>query len=247
VAAVALDRLFFVPTLLPRFDALEEYLGLLLPAIISTWVTLKTELPDWISEFRFEEEERLMERKTELQTELEKIRDALRPFDKLKGILAYQSEPLVDAVYNAFEQGLGLTVRREESFREDMALVDHEGRQIALIEVKGTAHGVQREHVNQADSHRERANLPASFPSLLVINTNIKKSASLEAKDRPVAAEQVEHAARNGVLIIRTIDLLFLIQRRLAGTMTSNEILVLLLQSHGWLRVTRESCEVLRH
>ena len=129
-------------------------------------------------------------------------------------ILAHRGERLEDAVCNAFEQGLGVKVRREESFREDMALVDSEGHQIALIEVKGTTGGgVQREQVNQADSHRERAGLPGDFPSLLIINTNINKAASMEDKDQPVAQEQVEHAARNNVLIIRTIDLLFLIER----------------------------------
>jgi hypothetical protein len=215
VAAVSFGRLFFLPTLLPKRDpgALEEYLRLLVPALVSTWETLRTELPGWIAEFRFEREKRLLERRTELLAELTKIDGEMAPFEKLKGILAHRGEPLVDAVCNAFEQGLDVKVRREESFREDMALVDGEGRPIALVEVKGVAGGVQREHVNQADNHRERAGLPVDFPSLLIINTDISKAASMEDKVQPVAREQVEHAARNNVLIIRTIDLLFLIER----------------------------------
>ena len=115
---------------------------------------------------------------------------------------------------------------------------------IALVEVKGTSRGgVQREHVNQADSHRERAKLAASFPSILIINTNLKAS-TLGEKDQAVASEQVQHAARNNVLILRTLDLLNLIALRLAGQIDVQRVTAILTGSAGWLVVTTGGIEL---
>src|SRR2546427_4339491 len=108
----------------------------------------------------------------------------------------------------------------------------------------GYVFSVSREHVNQADSHRERAGLDATFPSILIINTSIKNGRSLEEKDQPVAPEQVKHAKHLGILVLRTLDLLRLLGVYKRGTITRDEVLRLLATVSGWLRVTDERAEI---
>ncbi len=248
VAVVRSGNVFLLPTLLPKStdEALEEFFTTLADAVVSAWEKLREELPPWADDFRFAEEESALARQRDLTQELGQIGSQLQGLWKFKKILSLQSEPLVDAVVWALEQGLGLRTRREEAFREDLSLVDGQGNQIAFVEVKGTNRGVQREHVNQADSHRERAGFPSDFPSILIVNTNIKNAASLADKDQPVPIEQVEHAVRNNVLILRTLDLLCLVGRALDGRMTREQVPQLLTQAGGWLRVTRDSCELVQ-
>ena len=107
----------------------------------------------------------------------------------------------------------------------------------------GYVFSVSREQVNQADSHRERAGLDATFPSILIINTNIKNARSLDEKDKPVAPDQVRHAKHLGILVLRTLDLLRLLGLYKWGTITRDEVLRLLTTGAGWLRVTDERAQ----
>lgn len=247
VAVVHSGKVFFIPALLPKStdEALKEFFTTLADALVSAWEKLREELPPWADDFRFAEEVSALARKGELAQGLERVESQLERFRKFKKVLALQGESLVNAVQDTLEQGLGLRTVREEAFREDLSLVDEQGNRIALVEVKGTNKGVQREHVNQADSHRERAGCPPEFPSILIVNTNLKSAASLSDKDQPVAMEQVEHAARNNVLILRAVDLLHLVAMVSSGRMSKEQVLHLLTESRGWCRVGSESCELL--
>lgn len=92
---------------------------------------------------------------------------------------------------------------------------------------------------------RERHGQQPSFPCLLIVNTNLKKAMSLADKDQDVAREQVEHASRNNVLILRTLDLLNLAALHRSGKLPSGEVQHLLTGSRGWLKVSTEGFKVL--
>jgi hypothetical protein len=79
--------------------------------------------------------------------------------------------------------------------------------------------------------------MPAEFPSLLIINTNMKNSTSLADKDQTVATEQVQHAARNNVLVLRTLDLINLASLHQRKEVSSEKVVELLTTSCGWLKV----------
>ena len=79
--------------------------------------------------------------------------------------------------------------------------------------------------------------MPPEFPSLLIINTNLKNSVSLADKDQLVATEQIQHAFRNNVLLVRTLDLLNLVSLHMRGGLTSDAVIDLLTKSCGWLKV----------
>jgi hypothetical protein len=207
VSVVVNGNLFIIPTLLPDSteSAIQEYFRILSDGVISLWERLREELPEWAAEYRFPGEADLIDAQIKLAREMSDIEQNLKSFCRLKRILVLQSEPLVDAVLEVFNATMPLKAKREEAFREDLKLVDSDGRAVALVEVKGVSGGVGREQVNRADSHRERAGMSATFPSLLIVNTRMKASTSISDKDQSV---ERQHAARNNVLILKTLDLL---------------------------------------
>lgn len=239
VSMVIDGNLFVLPTLIPKSatDAVEEYFTTLADGVVALWQRLREDLPQWASEYCFHGEVTILETKVKLSQDILDIEGRLSALEGLKRVLVLQGEPLVEAVIEVFEKTLPLKPEREESFREDLMLVDATRNAVAFVEVKGVGKGVARGHVNQADSHRERNGMPSRFPSLLIINTNMKNSMSIADKDQTVAPEQIQHAARNNVLILRTLDLLILASLHSSGGLTSDAVVGLLTGSCGWLRV----------
>ncbi|MFN7926011.1 MAG: hypothetical protein U0Q16_38290 [Bryobacteraceae bacterium] len=246
VASLVVDRHVFVfQTLRPEAHQVEEYFTLLLDGVVALWGRLKLELPDWAKAFQFPDESKLLAKKRSLEEQAAAAGDDLARLDRFKRVFVGQGEPLVDAVIDLWKETLPLHPERKEVFREDLVLTDAQGKLVAFAEVKGVAKNVSREAVNQADSHRSRNEKPETFPSLLIVNTFMKNSKSIQDKDEAVPREQVEHAARNNVLILRTLDLLRLAARKMAGQIEDEEIVRLLTTSRGWLRVTDSTVEVL--
>jgi hypothetical protein len=92
-------------------------------------------------------------------------------------------------------EGFSFKINSNDDFREDLKIVDENNHPLVFIEVKGTNSGVKREYVNQADSHRERAGLDSTFPSILVVNTHIKNSKNIQEKDQPIPEDQINTTA----------------------------------------------------
>jgi len=248
VALVVDGRFFAMPSLLPPRDdsASEGYLRTLVDGVIALKERLSTALPGWASQYQFTEEKRLADERDSLAASMASIDARLDELERLKRVLVLQSEPLVDAVVEVFERALPIRAKRKEDFREDIEIINSGSEVIAMAEIKGVSGGVAREHVNQADSHRERNGRPPEFPSLLIINTHHGKSASLSDKDKDVANEQVQHAAKLNVLILRTMDLLNLASLHIEGRMSAEDVTSLLTKSGGgWLKVG-EKPEMLR-
>ena len=223
VGMIMWDERFFVPSLLPENipDRIVEYFSLLTEAITSTINKLSIDVPKWVTAFRFTQEDRLNERQDLLLKELREIDGEKMLLRFYKRILVTDGDLLVEAVVKLLRTGFGMSVDDSEEYREDIKILDSEGKPIIFGEIKGTNRGVKREHINQADSHRERAGLSPEFPSLLIINTHIKNSRTLEEKDKDVPTAQVIHASRNHILILRTLDVLHLLRLHLENKIKS--------------------------
>jgi hypothetical protein len=155
-----------------------------------------------------------------------------------KWALAGSGEKLVEAVAKILSVGFGLSVDATDEFREDLKLLNPRGKPAVFVEVKGTARGIKRENVNQADSHRERACLPSSFPTVLIQNTH-NNAKSLKEKAQEVSSEQVQHAVALKILVLRTLDLVRLLDLHLANPKSgvADTFMRALMTQHGWLRV----------
>lgn len=237
VGMVIGDNLFYVPVLLPSKDHIHEFISLLIQAIIATRSKLVNEIPEWAEKYIIKDEAYLNSEKTQALEKIEDIDSKLRQLDRFKTILVHGDENLVDSVSYTLKNGFGINVNKVDEFREDLKILDDAGDVSVLCEIKGVNRGVTREHINQTDNHRERAGLPPTFPAILIINTNMKNARSIEDKNQDIAGEQVSHAKKMNVLILRTIDLLRLLHAFLIGRVDKGQILQLLSSSRGWLKV----------
>ena len=246
VGIILFDDQFFIPSLLPENipDRITEYFTLLAEAITSTVNKLSVDIPKWVDSFSFTEENSLEERQDLLITELRKINEKKKLLRFYKRILITNSEPLVEAIVKIFRSGFGLSVDDTDEYRENIKILDSEGNPIIFAEIKGTNRGVKREHINQVDSYRERSGLSSEFPSLLIINSHIKNSRTIEEKDKDVPTEQVQHASRNHILILRTLDVLRLLKLYLDHKIESEDLIKLLTENSGWLKVSEDNWEV---
>ena len=239
---------FFVPSLVPDNvpDRIEEFFSILAGALISYRNKLLVEIPEWVNVFRFPDEILLLERKAALCEDLRLVEEKILATQRIKNVLFLDGDRLVEEVANALSSGLGLLTSVDEKYREDLTIVGEDGKPLMFVEIKGTNRGVKREHINQADSHRERAGLAPDFPTVLIVNTHIRNARCGDEKDIEIATEQVQHAERNRVLIVRTLDLVRLVAIAKSGRISVDDILELLITKVGWLRVDSDKWEVVQ-
>jgi len=233
------EQEYFVPTLLPENhpECLNDYFSQLATAITTTAMRLDQSPLAWTEEFEFDEEVILREELQSWRARAEQIEARMEQLAAYKGVLCWSGESLVDAVGTVLRTGFNYRINAVDEFREDLTILDDEGQPLCLCEIKGTNRGVKREHINQADSHRERSGFSKEFPVLLIINTALKGARSVKKKDQSIAAEQVRHAKAMGVLILRTLDLVRLLRLYQRDEISQNDVSRLLATSAGWLRV----------
>lgn len=246
VGMIIYNQQFFVPSLIPENipERVEEYFKLLADALTSTYNKLLYSIPAWVNEFQFSEEEQLFDRKKKILVDVKDINTQLEQFQRYKRILLFDGDTLVEAVVEVLRQGFGLKVDESDEYREDIKILNDKGTPIIFGEIKGANGGVKREHINQVDGHRERAELDPKFPAILIINTHIKNSRTVAEKDKEPQKEQVTHAINMNVLVLRTLDLLGLLRLSMKDKVTMKEILTILKGNCGWLKVTDHNYEV---
>jgi len=239
------DRLFFLPCHTPKAAHLKDFLTVLANALIDCRAKLAFEIPPWLQEFRFPIERQLVAEEKSIQARLAEIRSSLDNYDQFKVCLCQDGPQLVKSVSTVLTKGFGFRLAdADDEFIEDRCILGSNLKPEVLVEIKGTTRGVKREHINQADSHRERRNLPADFPSIVIINTHAKESKQLADKDRPIANEQIVHAHKLRVLVLRTLDLVRLYAQKESGTLDSSRLLNLLKSESGWLKASESGFEI---
>ena len=245
------EQIFFLPCLAPDKDetATIKLFSTVASSLYESISKLAKEIPSWINDgLIFPEELKSIDKLNNLSKEITQIEVNLNIYKIYKSCLAQSGDALVESVSTVFESVFKLRVIRDEQFIDDIKLYipqEAEDKIIALVEVKGVNSGVKREHINQADSHRERSGLPNSFPALLIINSKMDAT-TFEEKDLEVAHEQIRKAVGDNVLIMRTIDLLNIVYLIENGTITKDSFLCILLTANGWLKATKEEFQILK-
>jgi hypothetical protein len=204
------------------------------------------EVPPWLDEFKFTVEETLGLEIEALQSKIADRKGQIQVWKDYKAILNTSGDILKERVVAILQEFFGLKVEAPEDFREDAKLIDdNTADTIAFAEIKGTKAGIKREHINQVDSHRERAGLSPIVPGVLIINNEMSVSGIKERSETTVPREQIDHAKRQNVLIIRTIDLLYLIRQLEDDPGRKEKFLEIVRSGGGWLRVTPTAYQVL--
>ncbi len=248
VGMILFDRQFYIPSLVPenKDERIYEYFSMLAEALTSSFNKLRFEIPSWVADFCFSNETALLSKKQKFLSEIEAFDTELVKYTQYKKILLSSGEILVENVANVLRKGFSFKVNTDDDLKEDLKILNDKDEPLIFVEIKGTNRGVKREYINQTDSHRDRAGLDSTFPSLLLINTHIKNSNKIEDKDQAVPDEQIKHARKIGILIMRTLDLLFLLQQMELGKISQKDILELFINNVGWLKASPDGFEIIR-
>jgi len=215
----------------------NEFYVTLTNCILSYKSKIYLEIPAWLSDYKFDQEGRLISLKNILTESMMSLNDEIGNFDVFKRVIFLGDDDLKDAVRNVISNGLNLNVRDVEEVKEDLSIIDENGQTVALIEIKGLNGNVQRGDVNQVDTHREKNNLSKCFPALLIANT-FMTSNSLESKKQEIHPDIIKKATQDRIIIMRTIDLLDVLNLKLTNLIESTDFLEILTSNkYGWLFV----------
>lgn len=220
---------------LERPNTLSEQFATLV-ASLRTYITkTRTVLPDWANEPMFDDEKEVGKRKALLHQELAQYDQKLRVFYSAKQLLFQSEHGLEDALVEFLQERCGMSVEREERYREDFWLLDSEGNKAAICEVKSRAKGLKRADVYSAYAHRDGYELGDEYPAILFVNLNMN-AASRRQKSQPVDTQHCKLARDNHILIVRVEDLLLAWDSLRQGATTPTELLTILTQNAGSLR-----------
>lgn len=241
-----LSKLFFLPFHTTKRDlsTLKSILSTLTQAIIDYRLKRTLQVPAWTNEFKFTLENDLESEVSSLLEHLDTLQAKLNKWKSYKAILTASGDILKTKVIEILEDFFNLRVDPIDEKIEDAKIIDDQGRVLVLIEIKGTKKGIKREQINQVDSERERNELPPSTPAVLIINNEMSSSGVINRLSSIVPIEHIKHAVNFNVLIIRTIDLLFIMKRMENSVNRNDEILKLLSSGGGWLKANAESVEL---
>lgn len=201
-------------------------------------------LPDWVGDFQFVGEAELRREQSVLRERLLEVDSGLETWEKNKIVLVSSGTILKDALVEILKTFFGFSVDTLDEGRDDFKIIDDARAPIVIGEVKGTNGGVKREHINQVDSHRERLGLGADVPGLLVINNQMDITGIAKRHEAQVAQEQVRHARHHNVLVVRTIDLVYLMRHLEVDLERREKFLGLLRGRGGWLSAGPSGYEV---
>jgi hypothetical protein len=182
----------------------------------------------------------------QVSTRMVEIESELSGMERMKAILYKTDFDLQDEVSHFLNDFLGVPTRPEASNREDFWLLDDEGMEVVIGEVKGSGkQNVDRGDVGALLWHRKTAletmlpnAKPDTFPALLVVNTFHRKQ-TREERDIPPPHDIVKAAAESHVLIVRTLDLVRALDIKLRED-DPPDVRGAALDGGGWLAVNED-------
>ena len=199
-----------------------------------------------VASFEFSLEKKLRQDLSDVEQQKRQLSERLTQYDERKLILRLKGDALADELCKWFEEHLGIRTERVEEYKEDFWILGDAEERVAICEAKGLEANVKRQHITQAELHRDERELPDDFPTLLMVNS-FAGAETVEEKDRQrVSPQECASATRKHVLIIRTLDLVRLLDQTERGLITSNKVRELLLTESGWLKVTDERFEIVK-
>jgi len=239
-------QLFFLPFESSRrtLEVATHILTLLTAAINQYRRDRIIAVPDWVDEFHFKSEEPLYLEINDLLGKLNRLESELASLKDYKAILASSGIYLRNKLVALFESVFGLKVQcmdREERF----LVVKDDDSPLALVESEGIQGPVQMASIERLARARKQHGLSDSFPAVLLINNDMAITNIGERSATTIAPGILENAVRQNVLVMRSIDLLFLLNHLEKSPNKKRRMLDLLTSGGGWLKASTGSYDVI--
>jgi hypothetical protein len=199
------------------------------------------EIPSWVDEIRFKSEESLhleinslLEKVNRLETQAESLRD-------YKAILTTSGVSLKSRIVAILESFFELKIDWIEEDHEQAIVKDDNDSAFAILDAKTTDGDVENTWIDQLSSARATRGLPESATAVLLVSNDISSRWIDRRLERLISEDQVQYARDHNVLIVRTIDLLFLMQHLENDPHRKKRLARLLSSGGGWLKADAES------
>jgi hypothetical protein len=235
---------FVLPSIIARTeDQVDQIVEAALTAVLAYRKRMSSQMPEWVNEFVFTREGELQTRLEDVYKTILDLEEQIDGYAAFKGVLCCQSEPLVKVVSDLLRQFFGIALTVDDKRIEDATLRDDQGNTLAVFEIKGVKRNFQRDDVNQVDSHRERLELSADTPGILIMNT-LMGAACIKDKDQVPHPDIIKKARDDRVLLVRTLDLLRFANAVEEGGYTKEQFRQIILGGSGWLKVEGDRAEL---
>jgi hypothetical protein len=190
------------------------------------------ETPSYLENIKFKNEETAILRIKELtEKEIKPLKEKVAFYSQLKRVLWFGDSMLVE-VTCTFLENMGFKTRIIDIGEEDFWLLA-DGKQIAIVEVKGLNNNLKREDLAKADAHREARQVP-HLTSLLIANT-FMTAQSIDRKNEAISTNVIEKAVQLNMIITRTLDLFYIYNYMDQNNLTYTWLLDCINGKKGWL------------
>lgn len=220
---------------------IKEFLPVLLDGLRTYLPRIQYKPPNWIDSYKFPNEAIISSKKEKLEREIETVKDSLDGYLRLKEILWFRNNELVNSVMKFFNE-MGIQTKRDEIYEEDFWIME-QNKETVIVEVKGLDKNLKRPHISKLDEHRGAREKPDDFPALLVVNS-FNNATSLKEKDVSISANEIKKAVRTNVLILRTLDLCNAYSSIERKEFSLETLLKLIKSESGWLNITTSGYRV---
>ncbi len=240
-AAVGVEfdhQLFFLPFRPPdkKWSTALSIAKLAVHAIFNYRRNRVIEIPEWVDEIRFHNEEALyleinssLERANRLESELESWRD-------YKGILTTSGVALKTRIIAILENFFGLRVDRVEENDEEAIITAEGGMPLVIFECKSAEGYVPKTWSDELNFQRAAHGLPESVGRVLFINMDKSLPWVNSRVAKALPEDLVEYAEKHNILIVRAIDLLLLMQQLENDPRRKERLMEIFCSGGGWLR-----------
>lgn len=207
----------------------------------------KEEIPEWINNIKFFNDEQLSQEKSENIKMIEKLEEENEKLDKqleknleYKSILYTNSDELVKVVLEILDEILEYDSSGFEDEKKEDFLIK-KGDVTFVGEIKGLSSAAKNENVSQLEVHIQRyfdkiqeEGKEENVKGLLIINHQRNKP--LEERQK-VHQNQIDLATKYGVLIVETSTLLKIYEKYKLGEFTKEECKKLFVNNIGLLKI----------
>jgi hypothetical protein len=247
VAGMEFDRqLFFLPfeTSERSSDSAVDITRLVSSAIRQYRRYRISEVPHWVDDFHFQSEEALYLEINGLLERVNRLESELASWKDYKGILACSGASLRSKIVALLESVFEFKIQIADGSEAFVILKDGESPGV-LVETDSARTGIEKACIDRVARSRAHYGLADSFPAALVINSDMLLTNVAARSATTISEEIIRHAANYNVLIVRTIDLLFLLGHLESSSNKKSRLLRLLVSGGGWLKADLKSYDII--
>lgn len=198
--------------------------------------------PTWVSQVKTKKESDFDSELSEINKKVDEIASEIEHCVSLKSVLWLKHNELRNACVRLLGK-IGIETFVKDIGEEDFWITKGDVKSV-ICECKGLDNNLERTDLSKFDEHREARGKDEKFPALLIVNS-FNKAETLELKDVPIPSNVIQKAISSNFLIIRTLDLIYLLDLFERQLVTKEQILQIFQKERGWLRV-KDNFEVIK-